>query len=228
MRARGFLFGGTAGRTTLAGEGLQHQDGNSHLYAIAYPNVRSYDPAFVYETTVIILDGMRKMYQLGEDAIYYLTIGNEEYEMPAMPSGVEEGIVRGIYKFSSVDAGAKAPKIQLFGSGAILREVIRAQNLLAEKYKVSSTVWSVTSYKELRKDAHACRRWNMLHPDQPPRKSYFENTIRGTTACSSPRRTTCAVCLSNSIPGRRADCSCWARMASAAAKRAGHCAGTSK
>jgi pyruvate dehydrogenase E1 component len=179
MRARGFLLGGTAGRTTLAGEGLQHQDGNSHLYAIAYPNVRTYDPAFVYETTVIILDGIHKMYELGEDAIYYLTIGNEEYEMPAMPGGVEDGIVRGMYKFSALDAGTKSPRVQLFGSGAILREVIRAQKLLAEKYQVSSTVWSVTSYKELRKDAHACRRWNMLHPDKSPRKSYYENSIAG-------------------------------------------------
>jgi pyruvate dehydrogenase E1 component len=179
MRARGFLFGGTAGRTTLAGEGLQHQDGNSHLYAIAYPTVRTYDPAFVYESTVIILDGMRKMYELGEDAVYYLTIYNEEYEMPAMPKGVEDGIVRGIYKFSSVDTGAKSPRVQLFGSGAILREVLRASKLLAEKYQVSSTVWSVTSYKELRKDAHACRRWNMLHPTEPPRKSYYENAIAG-------------------------------------------------
>ncbi|MDZ4817466.1 MAG: pyruvate dehydrogenase (acetyl-transferring), homodimeric type [Planctomycetota bacterium] len=178
-RARGFMFGGTAGRTTLAGEGLQHQDGNSHLFAIAYPNVRAYDPAFVYESTVIILDGMHKMYELGEDAIYYLTICNEEYSMPAMPPGVEEGIVRGIYKLSDLEVGDGSLKAQLFGSGAILREVQRAEKLLAERYNVSSSVWSVTSYKELRRDAHAARRWNMLHPDQPPQKSYYEKSIAG-------------------------------------------------
>jgi pyruvate dehydrogenase E1 component len=178
-RARGFLLGGTAGRTTLAGEGLQHQDGNSQLFAIAYPNVRSYDPAFVYESTVIILDGMKKMYELGEDAIYYITICNENYEMPAMPKGITEGIIRGIYKLSTLEAGAKAPHVQLFGSGAILREVQRAQKLLAEKFNVSSAVWSVTSYKELRRDAQAARRWNMLHPTEKPRSSFFEDAIAG-------------------------------------------------
>jgi pyruvate dehydrogenase E1 component len=178
-RAKGFMFGGTAGRTTLAGEGLQHQDGNSHLFAIAYPNIRSYDPAFVYESTVIILEGMHRMYEKCEDAIYYITIGNENYKMPPMPDGVEEGIVRGIYKLSSLEAAAGAPRVQLFGSGAILREVQRAQVILAEKYGVSSDVWSLTSYKELRRDAHACRRWNMLHPTESPRQSYFEKTIAG-------------------------------------------------
>jgi pyruvate dehydrogenase E1 component len=178
-RAKGFMFGGTAGRTTLAGEGLQHQDGNSHLFAIAYPNIRSYDPAFVYESTVIILEGMHRMYEKCEDAIYYITIGNENYKMPPMPEGVEEGIVRGIYKLSSVEAAAGAPRVQLFGSGAILREVQRAQGILAEKYGVSSDVWSVTSYKELRRDAHSCRRWNMLHPTETPRQSYFEKAIAG-------------------------------------------------
>ncbi len=178
-KAKGFLLGGTAGRTTLSGEGLQHQDGNSHLFAIAYPNVRSYDPAFVYESTVIILDGMHRMYELGEDAIYYITICNETYEMPAMPEGVEEGIVRGIYKLSTVEPNKQAPHVQLFGSGAILREAQRAQSILAEKYGIGSTVWSVTSYKELRRDAHACRRWNMLHPTESPRKSYYEQAIAG-------------------------------------------------
>jgi len=178
-RARGFLLGGTAGRTTLAGEGLQHQDGNSHLFAIAYPNVRSYDPAYIYELSVIILDGMKKMYELGEDAIYYLTIGNEEYEQPPMPAGCEEGIIRGIYKIRTVEANAHSLRAQLFGSGAILNEVLRAQTILAEKYGVSSDAWSVTSYKELRRDAHATRRWNMFHPDQRPRQSYFEQAISG-------------------------------------------------
>src|SRR5262249_33338940 len=150
MRARGFMFGGTAGRTTLNGEGLQHQDGHSHLNAIAYPTVRAYDPAFVYESTVIILDGMKRMFQKGEDAIYYITIHNENYEMPQMPDGVEEGIIRGMYKLSTVEAsspplplgegrgqGARNRlHVQLFGSGAILRSVQQAQKLLAEKFGV--------------------------------------------------------------------------------------------
>ena len=178
-RAKGFLLGGTAGRTTLAGEGLQHQDGNSHLFAIAYPNVRSYDPAFVYESTVIILDGMHRMYEKCEDAIYYITIGNENYKMPPMPAGIEEGIVRGIYKLQKPSKAGRRAAVQLFGSGAILREVQRAQVILAETYGVSSDVWSVTSYKELRRDAHACRRWNMLHPTETPRHSYFEQAIAG-------------------------------------------------
>ncbi len=181
QRARGFLFGGTAGRTTLNGEGLQHQDGNSHLYAIAYPTVRAYDPAFVYETTVIILDAMRRMYQQGEDGIYYITIHNENYAMPAMPGGVEDGIIRGMYRLNTVEAGDKKVHVQLLGSGAILRSVQEAQKILAEKFKISSTVWSVTSYKELRRKAHACRHWNMLHPDKPAKKSYLEEQVAGVT-----------------------------------------------
>jgi pyruvate dehydrogenase E1 component len=180
-RARGFLLGGTAGRTTLNGEGLQHQDGNSHLYAIAYPTVRAYDPAFVYESTVIILDGMRRMYKAGEDAIYYITIHNENYAMPAMPAGVEEGIIRGMYRLNSVEAGDKKRHVQLLGSGAILRSVQAAQKLLADEFEVGSTVWSVTSYKELRRDAHASRRWNMLHPEKSPRKSYVEEQFAKAT-----------------------------------------------
>src|SRR5262245_4400698 len=165
-RCKVFLSGGTAGRTTLAGEGLQHQDGQSLLNAIAFPTVRAYDPGFGYETTVIVLDGMKKMYEEGEDAIYYITVGNENYKHPTMPEGAEEGIIRGIYKFSSKDAGAKQPKVQLFGSGAILRETIRAQEILAEKFQISSNVWSVTSYTELRREAQAAERWNMLHPSE--------------------------------------------------------------
>jgi pyruvate dehydrogenase E1 component len=176
-RAKGFLLGGTAGRTTLAGEGLQHQDGNSQLFAVAYPNVRAYDPAFVYESTVIVLDGMHRMYELCEDAIYYITIYNENYKMPSMPAGVEEGIIRGMYKLSSVDVEANSSRVQLFGSGAILREVLRAQGILAERYGVASDVWSVTSYKELRRDAQACRRWNVLHPTEPRRESFLAKAI---------------------------------------------------
>jgi pyruvate dehydrogenase E1 component len=183
-RARGFMLGGTAGRTTLNGEGLQHQDGHSHLFAMAYPTVKAYDPAFVYETTVIMLDGMERMYGKGEDWIYYITVYNENYEMPPMPAGCEEGILKGAYKLRDVPAPAakgkaatKLPPVQLLGSGTILREVIRAAELLAEQFGVSSTVWSVTSWKELRREAQECRRWNMLHPTAEPRQSYLEQTI---------------------------------------------------
>jgi pyruvate dehydrogenase E1 component len=183
-RARGFMLGGTAGRTTLNGEGLQHQDGHSHLFAMAYPTVKAYDPAFVYETTVIMLDGMERMYGKGEDWIYYITVYNENYEMPPMPAGCEEGILKGAYKLRDVPAPAakgkaatKLPPVQLLGSGTILREVIRAAELLAGQFGVSSTVWSVTSWKELRREAQECRRWNMLHPTAEPRQSYLEQTI---------------------------------------------------
>ena len=180
-RARGFLLGGTAGRTTLAGEGLQHQDGHSHLFAMAYPTVRAYDPAFVYEATVIMLDGMERMYAKGEDWIYYITVYNENYEMPPMPPGCEEGILKGAYKLREVPAKAKPkaklPPVQLLGSGAILREVFRAAELLSEHWGVASNVWSVTSWKELRREAQECRRWNMLHPTEAPRRSYLEKTL---------------------------------------------------
>ena len=183
-RARGFMLGGTAGRTTLNGEGLQHQDGHSHLFAMAYPTVKAYDPAFVYETTVIMLDGMERMYGKGEDWIYYITVYNENYEMPPMPAGCEEGILKGAYKLRDVPAQAakgkaatKLPPVQLLVSGTILREVIRADELLAGQFGVSSTVWSVTSWKELRREAQECRRWNMLHPTANPRQSYLEQTI---------------------------------------------------
>ena len=184
-RAKGFLLGGTAGRTTLNGEGLQHQDGHSHLFAMAYPTVKAYDPAFVYETTVIMLDGMERMYAKGEDWIYYITVYNENYEMPHMPAGCEEGILKGMYRFKDVPATGRAvagslPHVNLFGSGTILREVIRAADLLAEHWGVASTVWSVTSWKELRREAQECRRWSMLHPEGPPKVSYLEATLAGT------------------------------------------------
>ena len=180
-RARGFLLGGTAGRTTLAGEGLQHQDGHSHLFAMAYPTVKAYDPAFVYEATVIMLDGMDRMYAKGEDWIYYITVYNENYEMPPMPPGCEQGILKGAYRLKDVPAKAKPagklPPVNLLGSGAILREVIRAADLLAEHWGVARTVWSVTSWTELRREAQECRRWNMLHPTAAPRRSYLETTL---------------------------------------------------
>jgi pyruvate dehydrogenase E1 component len=177
MRAKGFILGGTAGRTTLNGEGLQHQDGHSLINAMAFPTVRSYDPAFAYETAVIIFDGLKRMYEDGEQAMYYITLENENYMMPEMPKGCEEGIIRGMYKLKSVDASG--PRVQLFGSGAILNEAVRAADILAEKYGVASDVWSVTSYTQLRRDAQECERWNMLNPDKPPRKSYVEEQLAG-------------------------------------------------
>jgi pyruvate dehydrogenase E1 component len=177
MRTKGFLIGGTAGRTTLAGEGLQHQDGQSLLNALAFPTVRAYDPAFAYETTTIVLDGMRRMYEEGEEAIYYITVENENYPHPPMPEGVEEGIIRGIYKVSSKSAGDGKPVVKLFGSGAILREALRAQTILAEQFGVSSSVWSVTSYTELAREAQTVERHNMLHPTGQRRQSYLETVL---------------------------------------------------
>ncbi|HKD92150.1 MAG TPA: pyruvate dehydrogenase (acetyl-transferring), homodimeric type [Terriglobales bacterium] len=166
MRCRGFLLGGTAGRTTLAGEGLQHQDGNSHLLAYPVPNLVAYDPAFAYEIAVIVQDGIKRMYQDEESIFYYITLMNEPYEMLAMPEGAREGILRGLYRVRASEAkDNKMPRAQLLGSGAILWEVLKAQELLQEKYGVAADVWSVTSYKELYKDGISAERWNMLHPD---------------------------------------------------------------
>ncbi len=180
MRAKGFLVGGTAGRTTLNGEGLQHQDGHSLLNAIAFPTVRSYDPAWAYEVVVIVQEGLQRMYADGEQCIYYITAENEEYEHPAMPGGCEEGIIKGMYKFKSKDVDGAKARVQLFGSGAILNCALKAQEILAEKYNVASDVWSVTSYTQLRREAEDVRRWNMLHPDQTPRISYLEDTLADT------------------------------------------------
>jgi pyruvate dehydrogenase E1 component len=179
MRAKGFMLGGTAGRTTLNGEGLQHQDGHSLLNAIAFPRVRAYDPAFAYETSVIVMDGMKRMYRDGEDVIYYITLENENYVMPDMPAGTHDGIIKGMYKYNTVTADKPRGKVQLLGSGAILREVLKAQQILAEKYGISSNVWSVTSYNELRRDAQEVARWNMLHPADEPRKTYVEQVFEG-------------------------------------------------
>jgi pyruvate dehydrogenase E1 component len=178
-RTRGFLLGATAGRTTLAGEGLQHQDGHSHVISLSVPNCISYDPAFAYELAVIIQDGIRRMYKNQESVFYYLTVMNEQYEMPPMPEGSREGILKGLYRFNTA-ANAKAKlKAQLLGSGAILNETIAAQKLL-EKYGVAADVWSVTSYQELYRDAHACERWNMLHPAQTPRVPYVTQCLKDT------------------------------------------------
>lgn len=181
MRTKGFLVGGTSGRTTLNGEGLQHQDGHSHLNAIAFPFVRAYDPAYAYETTVIIMDGLKRLYEQGETAIYYISVENENYEMPAMPAGVEEGIIQGIYKLNSHDVPSAKARVQLFGTGPILRSVLSAQQILAERFKVASDIWSVTSYTQLRRDAQSVERWNMLNPTAPPKQSYIEQILSGVS-----------------------------------------------
>jgi pyruvate dehydrogenase E1 component len=172
MRVRGFLLGGTSGRTTLAGEGLQHQDGNSQVLALPVPNLRAYDPAFAYELAVIIQDGIRRMYKEGESIFYYITVMNEPYAMPETPGDVREGILKGMYKFRAATNGDPKLRAQLFGSGAILNEALRAQEILAEKYGVAADVWSVTSYKALYSDGIETDRWNRLHPGQNPRVPY--------------------------------------------------------
>ena len=176
-RTKGFLLGGTAGRTTLNGEGLQHQDGHSHVLASTVPSIMAYDPAYSYEIAVIIQDGIRRMYQEQEDVFYYLTLGNEAYSMPDMPVGVDEGILKGIYKLKDGPKKKGAVKVQLFGSGSLLSEVLRAQEILAERFNISGDVWSVTSYKELRRDALACERWNMLHPTKRQKRPYISNVL---------------------------------------------------
>ena len=178
-RMRGFLLGATAGRTTLAGEGLQHQDGNSHVYSLATPNCVSYDPAYAYELAVIIQDGIRRMYRDQESIFYYLTVMNEQYEMPAMPEGAREGILKGMYRFSKASNTKAKLKAQLLGSGTILNEVREAAKLL-EKYNVAADVWSVTSYNELYREAHACDRWNMLNPGEPQKVAYVTQALKDT------------------------------------------------
>jgi pyruvate dehydrogenase E1 component len=187
MRARGFMLGGTAGRTTLNGEGLQHQDGHSHLMSAMIPNCISYDPTFAYELAVIIHDGMRRMYIEQEDVFYYLTLMNENYAHPAMPEGAEAGILKGMYLLKGQDSGVATqdtgdgsqakPVVQLMGSGTILREVIEAAQLLENDFGVASDIWSVTSFSELRRDGIDCERWNMLHPEAQPRFSHVEQCM---------------------------------------------------
>ena len=179
MRCRGFVLGGTAGRTTLAGEGLQHQDGNSHLNALAFPTVMAYDPCYAYELSVIVLDGIRKMYYEDQDVFYYITLMNENYEMPILPLGSTEGISKGIYRLSERPWGRSTRGVRLFGSGAILRETLRAQDLLEQKFGVASSVYSVTSYKNLYYDGRDCDRWNRLHPGEAPRRPYVEQVLDG-------------------------------------------------
>ncbi|MBI1744997.1 MAG: pyruvate dehydrogenase (acetyl-transferring), homodimeric type [Acidobacteria bacterium] len=177
MRGRGFLLGGTAGRTTLNGEGLQHGDGHSHVLAGVIPNLVTYDPAYAYEIAVIIQNGLKRMYQDREDIFYYLTLGNENYPMPPMPAQAEEGILKGLYKLKPAEGEANWPSVHLFGSGSILRESLRAQDILASQFQVAADVWSVTSYKELRRDALAVERWNRLHPCETQRKPYITTML---------------------------------------------------
>jgi pyruvate dehydrogenase E1 component len=177
MQVRGFLMGGTAGRTTLAGEGLQHQDGHSLIVAGTIPNCISYDPTFAYELAVIIHDGMKRMFQLHDKVFYYITVMNENYTHPDMPKGSEEGILKGIYCLQEGDE--KGKKVQLMGSGTILREVLAAAELLKADFDINADVWSVTSVNELAREAINCSRWNQLHPLKKARKSYLETQLQG-------------------------------------------------
>jgi pyruvate dehydrogenase E1 component len=180
MRSRGFLIGGTSGRTTLNGEGLQHEDGHSQVHASFIPNCVSYDPTYAYELAVIMQDGMRRMYLEQEDVYYYITVMNENYQHPDMPPGVEADILKGMYLLR--DAGTvdpKVPRVQLLGSGAILREVEAAAEILERDFGVSADVWSVTSFNEVRRDGLAAERWNLLHPEEPPRLSHVATLLAG-------------------------------------------------
>ena len=207
MRTRGFLVGGTAGRTTLAGEGLQHQDGHSHVLALSVPNCLAYDPAFAYEIAVIIRDGIKRMYVDGESIFYYLTVTNEPLPMPELPSGkqVREGILKGLYRFKGSPAKDAKLRAQLFGSGTIMFEVLKAQQLLADKYGVGADVWSVTSYKELYRDANDCERWNLLHPGQTPKVPFIAQTLKdvpGPFVAASDYMKVLPESIARWVPGR--------------------------
>ncbi len=177
MQARGFLLGGTSGRTTLAGEGLQHQDGHSHLAAATIPNCVSYDPTYCYELAVIIHDGLRRMYEKQENIFYYISVMNENYHHPDLPKGTEDGILKGMYLLR--ESPTQGEKVQLLGSGSILRECLEAASLLARDFGVSADVWSVTSFNELRREGLDCDRWNLLHPEAAPRQSYVAQMLNG-------------------------------------------------
>jgi pyruvate dehydrogenase E1 component len=179
MRARGFILGGTAGRTTLAGEGLQHQDGHSHILAGTVPNCVSYDPTFSYELAVIVQDGLRRMYGEGESVYYYITVMNENYGHPDMPEGARDGILKGLYLFSEAGGRAKKKRVQLMGSGTILREVIAAAELLEADFGVAADIWSAPSFNELAREGQDCLRWNRLHPEEKPEISHVEQCLAG-------------------------------------------------
>jgi pyruvate dehydrogenase E1 component len=179
-RGRGFLLGATAGRTTLNGEGLQHEDGHSHVLASTIPCIRAYDPAFAYEVATIIRDGLKRMYMNGEDIFYYLTLYNQDYSMPAMPVDVEEGILRGIYLYRGAVQKAQH-RAQILGSGVTMLAALRAQEILAERFDVAADVWSATSYQQLRNDALSVERWNRLHPGDNPRVPYVTKALAQAT-----------------------------------------------
>jgi pyruvate dehydrogenase E1 component len=179
MRSRGFLLGGTSGRTTLNGEGLQHEDGHSHVATAQIPNCMSYDPTFAYEVAVIMQDGLRRMVQEQEDIYYYISVMNENYEHPALPAGAEPGILKGMYRLKT-GAADRAPRVQLLGSGTILREVIAAADLLRQDWGVESDVWSCPSFTLLARDGRDAERWNRLHPAEAPRLSYVEQCLKDT------------------------------------------------
>jgi pyruvate dehydrogenase E1 component len=206
-RARGFLIGGTAGRTTLNGEGLQHEDGHSHVIAGTIPNCVAYDPTYGFELAVVIQDGLRRMCAEQEDVFYYLTVMNENYPHPAMPEGAEEGILKGMYLLR--DAGdADGPRVQLMGSGTILREVLAGADLLQEDFGVASDVWSVTSFTELRREGMAAERWSRLHPAEEPRVSYVEQCLTGRdgpVVASTDYVRSFADQIRQFVPGRRYD-----------------------
>ncbi|MEZ0313081.1 MAG: pyruvate dehydrogenase (acetyl-transferring), homodimeric type [Myxococcota bacterium] len=179
-RGRGFLFGATAGRTTLNGEGLQHEDGHSHLQAMAVPNCLAYDPAYAYEIAVIVRDGLTRMLDKNQDVFYYLTLYNENYAMPALPSGIEDGILRGLYKLKDADAGKAKLTANIFGSGSIINSALEAQSILAD-YGVAATVWSATSYQQLYRDARKIERLNRMQPDKKPGVPYITETLEGAS-----------------------------------------------
>jgi pyruvate dehydrogenase E1 component len=202
-RGKGFLCGGTAGRTTLAGEGLQHQDGHSLILASTVPTCVAYDPAYAYEVAVIVRDGIRRMYQEQEDVFYYLTLENDNYVHPPMPEGVEDGILKGIYRFKEADGGK--PAVHLWGSGAILNEALRARQILAEKFEIAADVWSVTSYNELRREAIDVERWNRLHPAEDEKTPYVAQQFAADDApiiAASDYMKALSDQLSPSLPGR--------------------------
>jgi pyruvate dehydrogenase E1 component len=202
-RSRGFLLGGTAGRTTLNGEGLQHADGHSHVLFSVVPNVRAYDPAFNYEVAVIIHEGLRRMIGEQEDVFYYLTLMNENYHHPAMPEGAREGILRGMYLLR--ESSADGPRVQLLGSGTILNEVLAAASLLEDDFGVAADVWSVTSFTELRREGIEVERWNMLHPEDEPRQPFVTSQLaarEGPVVASTDYIRSFADQIRQWVPGR--------------------------
>ncbi len=204
-QARGFLIGGISGRTTLAGEGLQHQDGHSHHFMYAVPNLKSYDPAFAYELAVIVRDGLYRMYEKQENCFYYITMMNEFYSMPPMPDGVKDGILKGLYKYKSTGIDKPKAKVRLLGSGAILNEVIKAAEILESQYKVAADVWSVTSYRELYLDALEIERWNMLHPGGEQKKCYLQECFQadsGVFVAASDYLKALPCSIAKWLPGR--------------------------